>query len=277
MRRSYVRLALPAVMSAALLFGASAHADPPRPAHAPKSGATKARDKSGPKGPARTPDPGARRAIAGGPTSEDVAQGVETAELQALREAERELFPPASPELGSAWPSDLPLLLPGDDAPHVHATGLPPAERTAPPPPDGGRDLSWLAKLEMPDLPVRWDERVVRYLEFFRDDPRGRATFARLLQHSGRYRDLMRRALRKKSLPEDLVWIAMIESGFEPVARSSAGALGLWQFMPETAKIYGLAIDRWLDQRMNPGQATAAAAEFLADLHRRFGSWDLAL
>jgi membrane-bound lytic murein transglycosylase D len=277
MRRSPARLAAAAVTSAALLLGAtSAHAQP-HPGRAPKAGAVKPKEKAGAKGAARNADPGARRTIAGGPTLDDIVAGVETPELQSLREAERELFPPASPAPGTAWPNDLPLLMPGDEAPHVHATGLPPAQPTAPPPSEGGKDLTWLTKLDMPDLPVRWDDRVVRYLEFFRDDPRGRATFARLLARSGRYRDLMRRALRKKSLPEDLVWIAMIESGFEQVARSPAGAVGLWQFMPETAKIYGLTIDRWIDQRLDAPLATDAAADFLADLHRRFGSWELAL
>ena len=218
-----------------------------------------------------------RRAIAGGPTTEETAQGAESAELRALRDAERELFPQASPAPGNAWPSELPLRMPGDDAPHVHASGLPPAAPTAPPAPEGTRDLSWLTKLEMPDLPVRWDERVVRYLEFFRDDPRGHATFANLYRHAGRWQEMMRRALRKKSLPEDLVWVAMVESGFEPIARSPAGAAGLWQFMPETGKIYGLTIDRWLDQRLSAPLETEAAADFLADLHRRFGTWELAL
>src|ERR1700691_5684171 len=86
----------------------------------------------------------ARRAIAGGPTSEDTSAGAESPELRALRDAERELFPQASPSPGNAWPSELPLRLPGDDAPHVHASGLPPAEPTTPPPSDGTRDLSWL-------------------------------------------------------------------------------------------------------------------------------------
>ena len=220
---------------------------------------------------------GTRRSIAGAPTADETSAGVETPELRALREAELELFPPAAPAQGTAWPGDLPFVMPGEPGPHVHATGVPPAAPTAPPPQDAGKDRSWLTKLDMPDLPVRWDERVVRYLEFFRDDPRGHATFANLFRHSGRWREMIRRSLRGKSLPEDLVWVAMIESGFEPVARSAAGAVGLWQVMPETAKIYGLSIDRWVDQRMSAQLETDAAADFLADLHRRFGSWDLAI
>jgi membrane-bound lytic murein transglycosylase D len=223
-------------------------------------------------------DLGARRAIAGGPTADDTSMGVESPELRAIREAERELFPPASPAPGSVWPPGLPLVL-REKAAEVDASGLPPSPRIAARSVDGDgvHDLSWLAHMEMPDLPVRWDERVVRYLEFFRDDPRGRTTFANLYRHSSRWRDSMRRVLRRKSLPEDLVWVSMIESGFDPTARSSAGAAGLWQFMPETAKIYGLVLDRWLDERLSATLATEAAAELLGDLHRRFGSWELAL
>jgi membrane-bound lytic murein transglycosylase D len=129
----------------------------------------------------------------------------------------------------------------------------------------------------MPDLPVRWDARVVRYLEFFKDDPRGRQLMTIWTRRSGRYRELVRRTLRKKGLPEDLLWLAMIESSFDPAAHSVAGAMGLWQFMPDTARAYGLPLDRWADQRLNPEAATEAAADFLGDLHRRFGSWELAI
>jgi membrane-bound lytic murein transglycosylase D len=234
----------------------------------------------GPPRVARAMDMTARRQIAGGPTADDVALGAESPELRAIREAEKELFPPASPAPGSGWPTGLPLALRESTAPEVVATGLPPAPRWAAPEPQATPAVpAWisLARLQLPDLPVRWDERVVRYLQFFRDDPRGRSTFANLYRHSSRWRDTMRRALRHKGLPEDLVWVAMIESGFEPTARSPAGAAGLWQFMPETAKIYGLTLDRWLDQRLDAEASTEAAAEFLGDLHRRFGSWELAL
>jgi membrane-bound lytic murein transglycosylase D len=223
-------------------------------------------------------DMAARRAIAGGPTADDVALGAESPELRAIREAEKELFPPASPAPGSSWPAGLPLVVRDAPAPQVIATGVPPVGRWAEPE-AASPAPAWLAlaHLQMPDLPVRWDERVIRYLQFFRDDPRGRSTFANLYRHSSRWRDTMRRTLRRKSLPDDLVWVSMIESGFEPTARSSAGAAGLWQFMPETAKIYGLTLDRWLDQRLDPEAATEAAAELLGDLHRRFGGWELAL
>ncbi|HEY2514659.1 MAG TPA: transglycosylase SLT domain-containing protein [Polyangiaceae bacterium] len=220
-----------------------------------------------------------RRLVAGGPTTDDVAAGADSPELRALRDAERELFPPATASLGDPWPTDLPAPLSApEDAPHVHASGLPPTPLTSnPPAAEGGHDLGWLSQLQMPDLPVRWDARVVRYLEFFKDDPRGRQVLSTWTRRSGRYRELVRRTLRRKGLPEDILWLAMIESGFDATAHSVAGARGLWQFMPETAKAYGLSIDRWADQRLNPEAATEAAADFLADLHRRFGSWELAI
>jgi membrane-bound lytic murein transglycosylase D len=67
----------------------------------------------------------------------------------------------------------------------------------------------------------------------------------------------------------------MIESGFDPVAVSRAGAKGLWQFMAPTARQYGLRVDRWLDERLDPEKATVAAANYLSDLYKIFGSWEL--
>ncbi len=227
----------------------------------------------------RVQDNSVRRQVAGGPTLDDTSVGADTPELRALHAAERELFPPASPAIGTSWPQELPFPVgTSDDRPRVHASGLSPVPpASTPPAADGGKDLSWLRQLDMPDLPIRWDARVVKYLEFFKDDPRGRSTLSTWLRRSGRYRDAIRKSFRKKGLPEDLIWLAMIESGFDGTARSPVGALGLWQFMPETGKIYGLSQDRWADQRMNLAMSTEAAADHLADLHRRFGSWDLAM
>lgn len=230
-------------------------------------------------GRTRSPDSGARRTVAGGPTVEDVAAGAESAELRALRDAERELFPPAMSAVGSPWPTDMPSpMWTTEGAPRVHASGLPPAPPpTAPPVAEGGKDLSWLTGLTLPEIPVRWNARVVRYLEFFKDDPRGRQMISVWIRRSGRYRDTVRKALKRRSLPEDLMWVSMVESGFDPTIRSPAGAAGLWQFMPEAGRIYGLAQDRWLDERMSAQAASEAAADFLADLHRRFASWELTL
>ena len=232
----------------------------------------------------RAQDTNVRRQVAGGPTLDDTSAGADTPELRALHAAERELFPPASPAIGTPWPQELPFpVTTTEDRPRVHASGLSPVPPASSPPSLGvdrltdGKDMSWLGKLDLPDLPIRWDARVVKYLEFFKDDPRGRATLNTWLRRSGRYRESIRKTFRKKGLPEDLVWLAMIESGFEPIARSPVGAMGLWQFMPETGKIYGLSQDRWSDQRLSFAASTEAAADFLADLHRRFGSWDLAM
>ena len=222
------------------------------------------------------PDASFRRQVAGGPTAEEAASGVESPELAQLRAAEREIFPPAAPMVGNAWPNDLPTWR-EPTQPEVHATGL-----SAPPPTphgtaEGGKDVSWLSQLALPDLPVRWDPRVVRYLELFRDDTRARAALLVWRRRAGRYKDAIERVLRQKNLPVDLVWLAMIESGFDATARSPAGALGLWQFMSETAKAYGLPQDRFVDERVDVTAETEAAADFLSDLHRRFGSWELAM
>lgn len=248
-----------------------------KPAHGPAAPAAKNGTASAKT--SRTQDTSVRRQVAGGPTLDDTSVGADTPELRALHAAERELFPPAAPNIGTPWPQELPFpVATTDDRPRVHASGLPPAPPlSTPPAAEGARDMAWLAKLDMPDLPIRWDARVVRYLEFFKDDPRGRSMLTTWLRRSGRYRDSIRKVFRRKGLPEDLTWLAMIESGFDATARSPVGALGLWQFMPETGKIYGLTQDRWADHRMNLAAATEAAADFLADLHRRFGSWDLAM
>ncbi len=138
-------------------------------------------------------------------------------------------------------------------------------------------DAPWLDKLALPDIPIHWSKRLVEYLVFYHDDPRGRALMQMWLVAQGRYRDMIVEQLRKAHLPEDLVYLAMIESGYDPTIRSRAGAVGLWQFMPRTGSIYGLRRDRWVDERRDPYRSTVAEMDALKDLYQRFGEWHIAL
>jgi membrane-bound lytic murein transglycosylase D len=138
-------------------------------------------------------------------------------------------------------------------------------------------DLPWLDKLQMPDLPVTWTSRLIDYLVFYKDDPRGRAIMTSWLEAQGRYRDLIVSHLRAAHLPEDLLYDSMIESSYDPGDSSYAGAVGIWQFMPAAGKIYGLRIDHWVDERRDPMRATIAQMDYFTDLYQRFGNWEIAL
>jgi membrane-bound lytic murein transglycosylase D len=136
---------------------------------------------------------------------------------------------------------------------------------------------AWMSKLELPDIPVRWNQQTIEYLRFFKDDPKGQRMIAAWLNRMGRYEHRLRAILTEVGVPEDLVYVAMIESGFDPSAQSSVGAAGMWQFMEPTGRVYGLDTDYWVDDRLDFERAGYAAATYLADLKTRFGTWELAL
>lgn len=116
--------------------------------------------------------------------------------------------------------------------------------------------------------------RVKYYLDFFQGPARDRMTV--WLQRMPRYEPMIRAKLKEYQVPEDMVYLALIESGFSNSATSRARAVGMWQFIKGTGKLYGLKIDSWLDERRDPVRATDAAARHLADLRDQFGSMYLA-
>jgi membrane-bound lytic murein transglycosylase D len=117
-------------------------------------------------------------------------------------------------------------------------------------------------------------ERVLYYMDYF--TRRARRHFEIYLARLGRYDSMVRTRLAAAGLPQDLIYLAMIESGMNHLARSRVGATGLWQFMPATARRYGLAVDAWVDERRDPWLSTDAAIRFLQELNDRFGSLYLA-
>ena len=125
------------------------------------------------------------------------------------------------------------------------------------------------------DLPLTFNNKVEYFVRYFQTG--GRKSFSKWLSRSERFIPMMRKVLKEKGLPEDLVYLAMIESGFYPHAYSVAAAVGPWQFMSGTGKRYSLRINSWIDERRDPLKSTVAAALYLKELYALFNNdWYLA-
>ncbi|HIJ81075.1 MAG TPA: transglycosylase SLT domain-containing protein [Desulfuromonadales bacterium] len=129
--------------------------------------------------------------------------------------------------------------------------------------------------LPISDIPITLNSKVEYFLYYFQTS--GKPSFSRWLSHSSRYIPMMKEILKREGMPEDLVYVAMIESGFQMHARSWANAVGPWQFISDTGRRYDLRIDQWIDERKDPVKATTAAALYMKELYGMFnGDWYLA-
>ncbi len=138
-------------------------------------------------------------------------------------------------------------------------------------------DPTVAVQIHMPSILARMSPRLARAVGLFLHDARARSVLTSWVRRASRYRERMESILTAEGVPTELVWVAAAESGFDPRSSSEVGAGGPWQLMPSSARTYGLRVDTWVDERLDPDRSTHAAARYLRDLYTRFGTWELAL
>jgi membrane-bound lytic murein transglycosylase D len=132
-------------------------------------------------------------------------------------------------------------------------------------------------KTTVSDLPLVINDYVAGFISYFSNSPAGHAHLLRSLERAGKYQDMISRDLKDAGLPQDLIYLAVTESGFQPqVVNRTSGAGGMWQFMPFQGA-YGLERNGWFDERFDPEKSSLAYARYMKELYNQFGDWYLAM
>jgi membrane-bound lytic murein transglycosylase D len=149
-------------------------------------------------------------------------------------------------------------------------------EVTFPPDPALVGKIAAELKTTQSDLPLVVNDYVAGWISYFTNSPAGHAHLERSLERAGKYRAMISKDLRDQGVPQDLIYLAVAESGFQPQAlNGSSGAGGMWQFMPQGG--YGLERNGYFDERFDPEESTLAYAKYMKELYNQFGDWYLAM
>jgi membrane-bound lytic murein transglycosylase D len=131
-------------------------------------------------------------------------------------------------------------------------------------------------KTTQSDFPLVVNDYVAGFISYFSNSPGGHAHLLSSLERAGKYKEMISKNLRDQGVPQDLIYLAVAESGFQPQALNArSGAGGMWQFMPTGS--YGLARNGWFDERFDPQKSSIAYAKYMKTLYNQFGDWYLAM
>src|ERR1700722_1825294 len=130
-------------------------------------------------------------------------------------------------------------------------------------------------KTTQADFPLVVNDYVAGFISYFSNSSAGHAHLLRSLERAGKYKDMISKNLRDEGVPQDLIYLAVAESGFQPQVVNPSGAGGMWQFMPTGA--YGLQRNGWFDERFDPEKSSIAYAKYMKELYQQFGDWYLAM